>query len=75
VREFRDALIKMPRAGGSPMAGLTLQQRLERAEKDNRPRLDESTAVKYFRSLKTLFKFAASEAYIEADPSGDIGIH
>jgi integrase len=75
VREFRDTLIKMPRAGGSPMAGLTLQQRLERAEKDNLPRLDESTAVKYFRSLKTLFKFAASEAYIKADPSGDIGFH
>jgi hypothetical protein len=64
VREFRDGLSKMPRAGGSPMAGLTLQQRLERAEKENLPRLDESTAVKYFRSLKTLFKFAASEAYL-----------
>ena len=66
IREFREVLSRLPRAGGPAMARLTLQQMLRQADEKGLPRLGEATAAKYFRSIKTLFKFAVDDAYIDS---------
>lgn len=72
VREFRDMVSKLPRGGAPEWKRLKLQDMLRRADERNLPRIGESTAAKYFRSLKTIFGFAVSDGYIVDNPADGI---
>lgn len=76
IREFRDAVQKLPRGGGARWATMTLQQmQQEAASNPKLPRIKENTAAKYFRSVKTIFSFAVEEGYIDASPAIAIKFH
>lgn len=75
VREFRDVLPEVPRAGGAKFAGMTLQERVEVAQRKDLPRLGEKTAAKYHRSIKTILAFAVEEGYLSDNPADGIKTH
>jgi site-specific recombinase XerD len=76
IRDFRDAVQKLPRGGGPRWAKMTLQQMQQEAASNTKlPRIKENTAAKYFRSVKTIFSFAVDEGYIDASPANAIKFH
>jgi integrase len=75
VRDFRDALRKVPTASGSKFKGMSLRNMIEYADRRDLPRLGETTAAKYFGSVKTIFRFAKLERYVESNPADGIGWH
>lgn len=67
-RTFRTAITKLPSDQGGKLSKLTVPQKLEKAAKEDLPRLANSTAKKHYGAVKHIFTFAASEGYIKSNP-------
>jgi site-specific recombinase XerD len=74
IRDFRDALSLLPRAGGKKFNGMTatMQSMIDAAERERLPRISAATAAKYFRTIKSILGFAVSDGYLSRNPVGDL---
>ena len=72
VRDFRNALMKMPPASGGKFDRLTMQQVIQKAEAENLRPLKSSTARKHFRCLKAVFQFAQEDGFVSVNVAAGI---
>jgi integrase len=72
VRDWRDAVARLPRSTRASYRAARMREALVLADKDNAMRITPQTGAKHLSAIKTLFKFALSEGYLEHSPAEGI---
>ena len=65
LRQFKDAIVKLPRSTRADIRSATLARAVAIAERENLPRIEETTARKHVIALSTLLAHAVSWGFIE----------
>ena len=69
LREFKDALAKLPRSTRRDLREASLQRAIAIADRENLPRIEPRTVTKHVAAIATMLRHALSWGYIEWNPA------